>query len=444
MKPINRRQFVRNSATAAAGLYTLPLSQAFAKKRKVSANDKIHLGLIGCRGVGWANLKSHLKIPDVEFIGLCDVDQTVLDERNAEFKEMTGKKLKEYRDFRKMLENKDLDAVIIATPDHWHALQTIYACEAGKDIYVEKPLANKLDECDAMVNAVRHFQRVCQVGQQQQSAPHWQNAIRYVHTGNLGKIRTVKTWAYIDWKGAVPVLPDQPAPKGVDYDMWLGPAPDHPFNPNRFHFTFRWFWDYAGGLMTDWGVHMLDMALYGMQSEGPKSVMALGGKFAYPDDAQQTPDTLQASYDFGDYILQWEHTIGIAQGPYNRKHGVAFVGENGTLVVDRGGWEVLPEPDRAAGEGQYRMERIPLQHPQGNDRDFHAQNFIECIKSRQDPVCTIEHGANVARVAHLGNAAYRLGRKVNWDVNTHQFIDDKEAAQLAKAEYRAPWKLKEY
>ncbi|MCK5465420.1 MAG: gfo/Idh/MocA family oxidoreductase, partial [Bacteroidales bacterium] len=224
----------------------------------------------------------------------------------------------------------------------------------------------------------------------------------------------------------------------VDYDFWLGPAPARPFNQHRFHFDFRWFWDYAGGLMTDWGVHLLDYALYGMNQYVPNAVMSTGGKYAFPEDARETPDTQFANYDFDDFALVWESTIGISGGPYGRGHGVAFLGENGTLVVDRQGWEVIPE----VSQGEPLMEAVPLtEKGEASGLNLHVQNFLECIKSRETPNASIEIGGHIARIAHLGNIALKTGRKVYWDAEKGKFINDDKANEMIKAHYRAPWKL---
>jgi len=317
----------------------------------------------------------------------------------------------------------------------------IYACQADKDVYVEKPMANSIEECNLMVKAAKRYNKVVQVGQQQRSGEHWINAMNYLHEGHLGRIRSAKAWSFAFWKDAVPKVADAPVPKGVDYDMWLGPAPQRPFNQNRFHFTFRWYWDYAGGLMTDWGVHLIDMVLYGMNAKGPKSVMAAGGKYAFPDDAMQTPDTMNTIYEFDDFIMTWDHTIGIALGPYQRPHGVAFIGENGTMVIDRQGWEILPELDRKGKMTAYKTPNIPHQGKRGDSRLKHSQNFVDCIKSRETPICSVEIGANVAMNAHLGNIAYRLGKKVYWDDEKQSFINDPEAQKMVNVSYRTPWEL---
>jgi len=431
-----RRSFIKKTAVSGLGLSTLPY---FAYSKRVEANSRVVLALIGCKGMGFSNLKAFLNQPDVECAALCDVDSNVLNQRALEVEKMTGKKPEMFKDFRKLLERKDIDAVIIATPDHWHCLQMVYACQAGKDVYCEKPLANSIAECNIMLKAARKYNRVVQVGQWQRSDPHWQNAVKYLHEGSMGRIRSVKAWSYIGWKGSIPVMPDEPVPAGVDYDMWLGPAPKKPFNINRFHFTFRWYWDYAGGLMTDWGVHLLDYALFGMNRYVPKSIMSTGGKYAFPDDAMETPDTMMAVYDFGDFGLLWDHTIGIYGANYGRGHGVAFTGEHGTLVVDRQGWEVIPESRGFGVKEGYAG--VPLQKSTGKGLELHTANFIHCIKTREKPNCDIEIGAHIARFAHLGNISYRLGRKVFWDGKKQQFINDREADTLAKPEYRAPWVL---
>lgn len=248
-----RRDFLRQTALIGAGLSISPFFIK-AGNAGVGANDKIGVGLIGCNGMGFEDLKAFLRNPEVECIALSDIDESVLNNRAAETKKITGKKVKHlYKDWRKLIDNKDIDLVIVGTPDHWHCLQMVSACQAGKDVYCEKPLGNSIEECNIMVRAAQKYNRVVQVGQWQRSDPHWQDAMAFVHGGQLGKIRTVRVFSYQGWCPSIPVKPDEAVPAGVDYDMWLGPAPRRPFNRNRFHFTFRWFWDYAGGLMTDWG-----------------------------------------------------------------------------------------------------------------------------------------------------------------------------------------------
>ena len=355
------------------------------------------------------------------------------DAKTAAKRHKSGKAPTTYGDYRELLKQEQPDIVEVATPDHWHPLITMLACEAGKDVYVEKPLANSIEECNAMVAAADHYGRVVQVGQWQRSGPHWDDAIAFVHSGALGKIRTAKAWAYQGWMTNIPVQPDGPAPDGVDYDMWLGPAPKRPFNPNRFHFSFRWFWDYAGGLMTDWGVHLIDTVLYGMQAVAPRAVLSAGGPFAYPGGGMETPDTQQAVYEYDGFTMLWEHAAGIDNGPYGRTHGVAFIGNNGTLVVDRQGWEVIPEGDKMEA-----IAKKPVTEP-GLDR--HTANFVDCIKTRATPNCPPKTAWLAAVNAHLGNVAFRTGRKVYWNQETGSFDGDDEANALIKSHYRAPWKL---
>ena len=432
---MNRREFLNKAAVLGAGVMASPMI-VNAGPKTVGANDKINIGLIGCRGQGFTNLMSFLNNPECQCIALCDVDQSVLESKAAETEKKQGKKVKYlYGDWRKLIDNQDVDIVIVGTPDHWHCLQLVAACQAGKDVYCEKPLGHSIEECNIMVRAAKKYNRVVQVGQWQRSDPHWQDAVNFVRSGKLGKIRTVRVFSYQGWCPSIPVLPDEPVPAGVDYDMWLGPAPKRPFNKNRFHFTFRWFWDYAGGLMTDWGVHLLDYALYGMNVTAPKSIIASGGKFGYPDDACETPDLLQTIYTFDGFTVLWDHAIGINDGAYGRSHGVAFVGENGTLVVNRNGWEVIPE--NVSG---IRMEAVELHKPYGGGGlNLHVKNHLECIKSR-NPNCnaSIEIGAHIAKLSELGNIAYRTGKRLTWDGTT---FGDAEADSYLVKPYRAPWEL---
>ncbi|WP_420319945.1 Gfo/Idh/MocA family protein [Flagellimonas sp.] len=443
----NRRNFIKRNALlmgsmAASSLFPLDLLAAIRKP--VGANDRINVGLIGCKGMGFANLTSMLKMSEINVLGLCDVDENVLNQRVADLEKAEIKKPKLYNDYRRLLENKDLDVVIVGTPDHWHCLQLIDAIDAGKDVYCEKPIANSIAECDVMLNKVNSNDRMVQIGQWQRSQPHFVDAINYVHSGALGKIRMAKAWAFQGWMKPVPVLPNAPVPKGVDYKMWLGPAQERPFNQNRFHFNFRWFWDYAGGLMTDWGVHLVDYALYGMKASTPKSVMALGGKSAYPDDASETPDTLQTVYEFDDFSLLWEHATGIDGGNYGRNHGIAFIGNNGTLVLDRGGWEVIPEKNRPNWSEDLgpKIEPVPLQPNTGNGLDLHTANFIEAVKQRDKTLlrAPIKVGYDAAKVCHMGNIAFKKGERLFWDEAKNSF-NNSQADLLLSNTYHNGWKL---
>ena len=437
---MNRRIFLQKSALSAAGLGLSPLfgSAHGAIFGQTAPSNKVKVALIGCRSMGFSNLSNFLKYPEVECVALCDIDDEWLNKRAADVEKSTGKKVPHlYKDWRKVIDNKDIDAVIIGTPDHWHCLPTIYACQAGKDVYVEKPLSNTIEECNLMEKAARKYNRVVQVGQWQRSDPHWDEAANFLKAGNIGRIRTVKVWAYQDGKPTLPVVADSPVPAGVDYDMWLGPAPKRPFNIYRFHYNFRFFWDYAGGLMSDWGVHLLDYALEGMNADLPTRVCSGGGKFAYPDDAMETPDTLMATYAYKDFNIIWDHACGINHGPFDKKEGLAFFGENGTLVLTRAGWEVLPV---IAGK-EARMEAVAFKKGEGKGLYNHVGNFLSCIKSRELPHADIAIGARVAKMSHLANISCRLQREVRWDDTNSVFIGDNEATALSKAYYRTPWEL---
>ncbi len=419
---------------AGLGLTTLISWDVLAKqKAAIGANGKINVGVIGISGMGWADLTSMIKIPEVQVVAICDVDENVLNWRKFELAK-GGIKVTTYVDYRKMLENKDIDVIIVGTPDHWHCLQMVEACQAGKDVYVEKPVGNSIQECNMMVAAQQKYNRAVQVGQWQRSVPHFVDALSYLKSGKLGKIRTVKAWAYQGWMRNIENKPDGNPPEGVHYDMWLGPATKRPFNPNRFHFNFRWFWDYAGGLMTDWGVHLIDYALLGMDAKFPKTVIASGGKFGNPNGPEETPDTLAAIYEFDGYNMIWEHAQGISNGNYGRNHGISYIGNNGTLVLDRGGWEVIAD--------EKRMESMPLQSNKGSGLDLHTKNFIEVVKSRNmsDLHCSIQAGAHVATVCQMGNISYKSGSKVSWDEAKSKFNEEK-ANQFVNAVYHNGYKV---
>jgi len=427
-----RREFLRNAALISAG--TLMTSDLLAAiKKSVSANDKIGLGVIGCKGQGWSNLQALIKVPEVQCVALCDIDEQVLQHRNAELEKLNMKP-KLYDDYRKLLSDRNVDIVVVGTPDHWHCLQMIDACAAGKDVFCEKPVANSIFEAQLMNKAVDRYDRVVQVAQWQRSQQHFQDAIAYVHSGKLGKVFSTKTWMYRGGTTPLPVVPNSPVPAGVNYDMWLGPAKKRPFNKNRFHYEFRWFWDYAGGLMTDWGVHLIDMVLLGMKAGIPKSVMATGGKYCFPNDARETPDIQTALFDFGDFQMSWEHNMSSGVGLYSMTHGIAFIGENGTLLLNRGGWEVRPEKNKLESVAWTKSVDIGL--------DNHAANFIDVVKSRKkiDLNCPFEAGARVAIVSHFGNVALRTGEKIYWNEAKNKFNVD-SASKLIKPMYNNGWKL---
>lgn len=436
----SRRKFLTTSSMLALGGFAL---QSFNTQNFssiiTSAADQINIGVIGIKGMGWANTMSIMKIPGINLVALCDIDQSVLDDR---LKELKGKnidtgKIKTYKDYRGLLDNKDVDAVIIGTPDHWHALIMIDAVQAGKDVYVEKPVGNSIEECRAMVAAQEKYNKVVQAGQWQRSQQHFRDAIALVHSGQLGNIRTVKVNCYQGWMKPAPVVADSAPPPGVDYKMWLGPAKTRPFNSSRFHFNFRWFWDYAGGLMTDWGVHLMDYAIFGMNAPVPKTVSALGGRFAYPDLYQETPDTLTALYEFDGFNIVWDHAMGIDNGNYGKDHSIAFIGNNGTLELDRGGWQVMEE------KRSEKKVSVPRKTPTDNGLDKHMENFVSVIRSRKlaDLNCSIQTGAHIATVCQMGNIAFRSQEKVTWDKAGGKFTNSQLNKQYMMAPYHNGYKL---
>lgn len=435
---MNRRNFLRNSAIAGTGLYAGLGQTALAQSR--SANDTVNVALIGCRGHGYSRiLSSHLKLPNVQCVALCDVDQNVLDERTAETQEIQGKAPKQYHDFRRLLEDKDVDAVIIGTPDHWHCIPFVYALQAGKDIFVEKPIANTIEECNIMQRAAkRYHKQVVQVGQQQNSAPHWRQIIADVQKGRIGQLVRVTIWANFNYGLGMPPVPNEPVPAGVDWDMWLGPAPSRYFNATRFHGKWRHFWDYGGGLLTDWGAHLIDMGLQAANVKtGPRSVAAYGGQYTFKDYSRETPDTLSVIWDMGDFTMTWEHTAVSQQGPYDTPYGVSFVGTKGTIVAHRGEWQLDP----AYRDGERQMEAVPRQKTAGEAHLEHVKDFVSCVRSRELPVCTIDIGRLAALYAHLGNIAYRSGETLHYDEVGNTFGSHSEANRYITPVYRKPWEL---
>jgi predicted dehydrogenase len=435
---IKRRNFIKNSVTAAAGIGMVPsvAGSVLAYPAKHNASDKIILALIGARNMGWGNLTDLLKQSNVECKTLCDVDDSVLGDRANDLVEQGHRKPHLEKDYRKVLEDKDIDAVVIGTPDHWHCLPTVEACAAGKHVYVEKPLANSIGEINVMLDAARKYKRLVQVGQQQRSGDHWKSAIGFVQSGKLGTIRQVKFWANFNYGAGNMPIPDSEPPEGVDYERWLGPAPLRPFNRNRFHGSWRMFRDYGGGLMSDWGVHLIDMGLWAMNVEGPpKSVSSMGGNFASRDRALEMPDTLTVLFEMDGFNMVWEHNGGVQSGPYDQMYGVKFIGTNGTLVADRERWKVLPE----WGGEAYRMEAPEEQPSDKKSHINHCANFINAIRHGEELAAEIGIGYLSALYAHLGNISHWADKRVIYDEKTRRITNSEKADSLITPTYRSPW-----
>ena len=438
----SRKHFLQQAAALSAGAIVAPSlhNSVFAYfKNRIAPSDQINIGVIGINGMGWSDAMAAIKVPGVNIVALCDVDQNVISKRLADLTKLNipTSNIKTYNDYRALLDRKDIDAVIIGTPDHWHCLQMVHACQAGKDVYVEKPVGNSITECRIMMAAQQRHNRVVQAGQWQRSQQHFKDALDFIATGQLGNIRTVKVWCYLGWKRPLSIVADSPVPDGVDYTTWLGPAQQRPFNSNRFHFSWRWFWDYAGGLMTDWGVHLLDYALMGMQATVPLTISAIGGNFADPTTPQEAPDTLSVSYQFEHFNLLWDHAIGIENGLFRKEHGIAFIGNNGTLELDRGGWEVFEESRSA--------NKVTVAHKPSVDNglNLHMENFFAVVRSRKTEAlhCPISAAADIATLSQMGNIAYRSGQKLQWDKAQRHFTDNAINKKYLTAGYHNGYKL---
>ena len=435
MNSLSRRSFIKSSSAALAAGAVMP-SFAIASSGHVSANDKINVALIGCKNMGWSDLTDFLPHPEVQCVALSDIDRSILNARADELKKK-GMNPDLYGDYRRILDRKDVDIVIIGTPDHWHCLQFVDACAAGKDVYVEKPISNSMAECDVMVAAANKYNRVVQVGQQQRSGNLWHDMVDYLRSGKLGTVGRVHIWANFNYAAIPQSVPDSSVPEGVDFETWLGPTPQRTFNSQRFHGLWRMFWNYGGGLLTDWGVHLLDMGLWGMDIKGmPRKVTSSGGKYYYPNGVHETFDSQIVTYQFDDFIMTWEHDAGKETGPYGRNYGVSFRGTNGTLVGNRDSWEIIPENKK---EGKLPETLVKADY---KDHKDHVTNFLECVKTRnRQTACTIENGSLCAKYAQLGNIAARLGGATLQYDDVLKKFDNPEADKYIKPNYRQPWKF---
>ncbi|MDR3634960.1 MAG: Gfo/Idh/MocA family oxidoreductase [Isosphaeraceae bacterium] len=440
---ITRRGFVESSAALAA-------LAATGVSASAAANDKVRLALIGAGSRGNQLLGAFLPRPDVDFVAVVDVDDRHATETAEAVKRAKGHDVKTARDYRAILEDPNIDAVVIATPDHWHALPAIHAVMAGKDVYVEKPVGHNVAEGQAMIRAARKYNKVMAVGTQQRSSTNFQQAVETVRSGKLGKIFWVQTW---NFENISPVGIGRPTdtnpPAHVDYDRWLGPAPARPFNPNRFHLLFRWFFDYAGGMMSDWGVHLNDIVLWALDAKGPQSVYTSGGIFT-SDDNRDTPDTLQVVYDFPGCTLTYSMRKGNGLKFNGHEYGILFCGTDGSLLLDRSGHEIIPEKiilpyGIKLAQGDRPLRQIDLKAEQVKAKDdgvpVHVANFLDCLKTRARPTCDIEIAHRSTNTCHLGNIAYRLGRKLHWDETTETFKNDPEANTLLTREARRGYEL---
>jgi predicted dehydrogenase len=423
MDSISRRTFLQVGATTAAATAAMRRSTAAAQ------NDTIVLGIMGVRGRGKELARIFSKEPDVRIAYICDPDEKVWEPCIAAIGDGQGTPPKTVTDFREILNDKSVHGFVVATPDHWHALATIEACIAGKDVYVEKPVSHNVVEGRRMVEAARKLDRVVQVGTQRRSSPRLAEMVEFVRSGKLGKVSLCRTWI-TSKRPSIGFAPDEPTPPGLDYDLWLGPAPKRAFNRNHFHYHWHWFWQYGTGELGNNGIHALDLARWALDLGYPQSVVSSGGKFFFNDD-QETPDTQLVSFEYPGLILTWEHRTWSPHGleVENAKFGVAIYGDRGTVITDGDNWRVY-ESSAQRPEKPSKLDGL------------HQRNWLDCIKTRERPNADIEIGHISTALCHLGNISYRVGRRLFWDAASESFArPDPEATPLLGREYRSPWVL---
>ncbi len=432
-----RAALVTGAALSAPVWNVLPVhAEPLGRPRRVQANDKVTLALIGCGGMGSSNMHALMGKSEVQVAALCDVDDNRMGGDIKDVTDKYGKKPDTYKDYRKLLERKDIDAVIIGTPDHWHALNLIHTVEAGKDAYCEKPISHDITEAKSMAAAARHYNKIVQVGTWQRSTREFVSAVAFVRAGKLGRVTTVRAWK-TDGFQLGHHKPGQAVPSGLDYAMWTGPAPLRPYIPEYTHFQWRWFLENGNGMTGDWGVHMQDIGLLAMSKDTdlvmPTEVAAFGGKMAWPDDDRTWPDTHYAIMKFTnpDFVMHWQTG---RDHPGKPDHGTEFVGEDGrSLMVWRGGWKVMD----ADGKELPKEEA-----PATND---HWQNWLDCLKSREQPRSNLSSMAQTTIVCHLGNAALFAGETVRWDKAKMDIVGKAGRSTISYArDYRKPYKLPIY
>lgn len=415
----SRRAFLATSTAAAAGLSALNARSAAERP-----NERLVLAVMGVRGRGRDLLREFSTCPDVEIAYICDPDDNVVPEALRAVHSRQPRPPRHERDVRRMLEDRHVNALVIAAPDHWHALATIWACQAGKHVYVEKPVSHNLIEGRRMVETARRHGRVVQVGTQRRSAGHIRSAAELVRSGRLGKVPFARTWI-AGHRLSIGHRPDAEPPRGLDYDLWLGPAPRRPFNPNRFHYTWHWNWDYGTGEIGNNGIHALDMVRQLLNLGVPQRISGGGGKYFYDDD-QETPDTQIVTFDFPHCCVIWEHRIWSRTGFAGQDWGVALYGEHGTLVFDNRGWHV-EDGIEASDQASPGIQQA------------HVRDFLDCIKSGRRPNADIEEGHKSTSLCHLGNIAWRVGRTLRFDPATQTCSADAEANRMLGRTYRRPF-----
>jgi predicted dehydrogenase len=408
-----RRRFFFQAGAAGVGLWA-----ASGRSKAEPPSEAVRVGMIGVGGQGTSNLKALIK----NVVAVCDVDSSRLAGAKKLVEATGGKSCDAFGDFRRMLDRKDIDAVVVTTPDHWHALPTVLACEAGKDVYCEKPLSLTVAEGQVMVASAKKYGRIVQTGSQQRSDAKFRLACELVRSGALGKLKSVKVGLPgVNFKG--PTVPDSTPPAELDYDFWLGPAAKKPYNARHVHYDFRFFWDYSGGQLTNWGAHHLDIVQWalGMDDSGPVSIE--GTAKYHAQHWYEVPESFELAYNYADGL-----TVSCGQ---KYKGGVTFEGDKGSLFVTRGKIEATPA----------EILKNPRVTEHLYESKNHHANWLECIKTRKAPICDVAIGHRSATVCHLGNIALRSGRKITWDPAKETIVGDSEALSMLSRPYRAPWVL---
>lgn len=410
----------------------VPAAAAVLTRRAVAASDTVNLAIIGVRGRGRSIGGSLASIPGANIAALCDVDDASYGVGAKAVEAKLGKRPPHVKDLRRCLDDKSIDAVVVATPDHWHVPAALLALSAGKDVYVEKPLSHNLHEGRLLVDATRKLKRVVQVGIQSRSRPSTQRAIEVVRSGKIGKVLMAKAWN-VQLRKNIGHKEDAPVPAGIDFDTWTGPALMLPYNENRYHYNWHWHWNYGTGDMGNDGVHQLDMARWALDVEMPQRVTGTGRKLFFDDD-QQTPDTMNINFEFKDKMLMFEMRIWTPYGMEGQENGVAIYGSNGMVHIGR--W---------TGPWGYRVydTKGKLVDDQSNGGDGsdaqHLTNFLACVKSREQPNAPVEMGHASTTLCHLGNIVARTGRALAFDGAKETITGDTEASALLRRKYRQHW-----
>lgn len=429
MATLSRRTFLHRTASGLAGLSAI----TFLPKSVRGANDRIQVAAIGVRTQGTIMSRSFIKTGRAEVTAVCDVDRNILAKKTKQIESTQKKAPKTYTDFRRVLEDRDVDAVLVATPDHWHAIMAIRACEAGKDVYLEKPCAHNVRECRLIAKAARKYNRIIQHGTMQRSGAHFQEAREYVRSGKLGKIGLIRCYSVLGRK-SIGHKPNAQPPAHLDYDFWLGPAPQRPYNENRVHYNWRFMWDYGTGDMGNWGVHWLDIPLWTLDLGWPQAVSCSGGKYIYDDD-KETPDTQLTLYEYPGLTLVWELRMWSKYpnvgGIDDSGTGTTFYGDEQALNITRGGWKAFTKDEK----------KLVAQGHAGDDKFLlHANDFINSMRSRKAPIADIASGHISAAVSILGNVAYLAGEKIRYNPEKDE-TDKSEKDHLLTRTYREKWPL---